>query len=69
MTGGTSQPLDDLAQLPGIFSRIEAALRAQVLAVVRTDPAKKENEWRDVTVTVEGNDLEVHAPAGYYATW
>jgi Mg-chelatase subunit ChlD len=69
MTGGTSQPLDDLAQLPAIFARIEAALRAQVLVFVRTDPAKRENEWRSVNVEVEGKDLEVHAPAGYYATW
>ena len=70
MTGGTSQPLDDLAQLPAIFTRIEAALRAQVLVFIRTDPAKRENEWRNVNVVVEGSDpAQVYAPAGYYATW
>lgn len=69
MTGGTAQPLDDLAQLPAIFARIEAALRAQVLVFIRTDPAKRENEWRNVNVEVSGENLEVHAPAGYYATW
>jgi VWFA-related protein len=68
-TGGTSQTLDRLEQLPGIFSRIEAALRAQVLAFVRTDPAKKANEWRPVQVDVTGPNPEVHAPSGYYATW
>src|SRR3954454_10220303 len=70
MTGGTSQPLDDLAQLPAIFARIESALRAQVLVFIRRDPAKRENEWRNVNVTVEGSDpSQVYAPAGYYATW
>lgn len=69
MTGGTSQMLERLDDLPSIFARIEAALRAQVLAFIRTEPAKKENEWHAVQVEVKGNELQVYAPAGYYASW
>jgi len=69
MTGGTSQMLERLDDLPAIFTRIEAALRAQVLAFIRTEPAKKENEWHAVQVEVKGNGLQVYAPAGYYAGW
>lgn len=68
-TGGTSHLLDDLAELPGVYARIEAALRAQILAFVRTEPATRENEWRRVQVEVKGDGLEVFAPAGYYAGW
>ena len=68
-TGGTSQVLVDLGQLPALYARIEAALRAQFLAFVRTDPATRENEWRAVRVEVKGVDAEVYAPEGYYATW
>jgi len=66
-TGGTSHRLRELAELPNVYARIEAALRAQVLAFVRTDPATRDNEWRSVHVDVR--DLEVYAPEGYYAAW
>lgn len=68
-TGGTYQTLHALAELPALYSRIEAALRAQVLVFVRTDPATRENEWRSVQVQVEGEGLDVFAPEGYYAAW
>jgi VWFA-related protein len=68
-TGGTSEALDDLARLPEVFARISAALRAQLLVFVRTDPATRENEWRRIQVEVVGEDLEVRAPEGYYASW
>lgn len=69
LTGGSSHTLTDLASLPGVYSKIETALRAQLLAFVRTDPATKENEWRSIRVEVDGRDLDVYAPAGYCATW
>jgi Ca-activated chloride channel family protein len=68
-TGGSSQALDNLSDLPTVYARIEAALRNQILAFVRVDPAQKGNEWRAVKVEVQGTDLEVFAPEGYYATW
>jgi VWFA-related protein len=68
-TGGSSQALDDLGELGRVYARIEASLRAQILAFVRTDPGTRENEWRPVTVEVQGGDLEVFAPEGYYAAW
>lgn len=69
-TGGTGQTLQELAELPAIYARIEAALRAQILAFVRTDPAVRENEWRPIRVVVRGGStLTVHAPEGYYAPW
>lgn len=69
LTGGSSHTLTDLASLPGVYAQIETALRAQLLAFVRTDPATKENEWRSIRVEVEGRDLDVYAPEGYCATW
>jgi VWFA-related protein len=69
-TGGTSHTLEHLGDLPGIYSRIEAALRAQILAFIRTDPATRENEWRPIEVEVKGRSGgEVYAPEGYYAQW
>jgi VWFA-related protein len=68
-TGATFHGLTDLGSLPGIYARIEAALRAQVLAFVRTEAGKKENEWRNIEVKVEGEGLDVYAPAGYYVQW
>lgn len=66
-TGATSHTLDTLTQLPAVYARIEAALRAQILAFVRTDPGTRENEWRRIRVEVRGPNLRVHAPDGYYA--
>lgn len=68
-TGGTSHVLEELAALPNAYARIQAALAAQVLAFMRTDPATRENEWRSIRVEVKGDALEVHAPEGYYASW
>ncbi len=68
-TGGTYQTLHELRELRALYARIEAALRAQVLLFVRTDPATKENEWRGVQVQVDGEGLDVFAPEGYYAAW
>ncbi|HKR67052.1 MAG TPA: VWA domain-containing protein, partial [Thermoanaerobaculia bacterium] len=67
--GGTFHPLTDLAQLGAIYTRIETALRAQILAFLRTDPATKENEWRPMRVEVKGAPVEIFAPEGYYARW
>jgi Ca-activated chloride channel family protein len=68
-TGGTSHTLTALPELPTVYAQIEAALRAQILAFVRIDPGTRENEWRSVQVEVGGQDLEAHAPEGYYAPW
>ena len=69
-TGGTSHTLEHLGELPGIYTRIEAALRAQILAFIRTEPATRENEWRPIRVEVKGTrEGEVYAPEGYYAAW
>jgi VWFA-related protein len=65
-TGGTSQTLRALSELPAIYARIGYALRGQILAYVRTDAATKPNDWREVRVTVKG--AEVWAPEGYYAS-
>ena len=69
LTGGTAHRLNALPELPSIYASIEAALRAQILAFIRTDPATRENEWRSVRVSVAGEGLEVYAPEGYYAAW
>jgi len=68
-TGGIAHTLRSLAELPDVYARIENALRAQFLAFVRTDAGTRENEWRGVQVSVEGEGLEVFAPEGYYAPW
>ena len=61
--------MKQLSELPPVYARIEAALRAQLIAYVRTDPATRENEWRPVRIEVTGTSGEVYAPEGYYATW
>lgn len=66
-TGGTGHTLLRLEELPSIYARIEAALRAQLIAFIRTERASRENEWRAIRVEVEGRS--VLAPAGYYAPW
>jgi Ca-activated chloride channel family protein len=68
-TAGTAHTLRSLTELPDVYARIEAALRAQILAFIRTDPGTRENEWRSIQVQVEGAELEVYAPEGYYAAW
>jgi Ca-activated chloride channel family protein len=68
-TGGTYQKLHELAELPGLYARIQAALRSQFLVFVRTEPATRDNEWRPVQITVDGEPVEVYAPEGYYAVW
>lgn len=68
-TGGSSQALDDLSELRPVYARIEAALRAQILAFVRSEPGTRENEWRPIRVTLDGVDASVFAPDGYYAPW
>jgi Ca-activated chloride channel family protein len=68
-TGGTHHVITHLRQLPAVYAQIESALRAQFLAFVRTEPATKENEWREVEVEVTGEALQVFAPEGYYASW
>jgi VWFA-related protein len=68
-TGGTLHALDSLGALPAIYSKIEAALRAQILVFVRTDAATRENDWRSVRVEVAAPDVNVFAPEGYYTSW
>jgi hypothetical protein len=68
-TGATFHVLTELSALPAIYSRIEAALRAQLLAFVRTEAGKKENEWRNIEVKVRGEGLDVFAPEGYFVPW
>lgn len=67
-TGGEMHPLTKLEALPEIYSEIEAGLRAQILAIIRTDGGKHENDWRAIEVDVTGR-RGVRAPAGYYAPW
>jgi VWFA-related protein len=67
-TGGTAHVLQDLTELPSLYAAIESALRHQLLAFIRTDPATRENEWRAVKVEVRGA-AKVYAPEGYYAGW
>ena len=69
MTGGTSHPLGDLGELPGVYADIEAALRAQVLAFIRTEAGTHDHEWRPIRVKVDGTPASVFAPEGYYAPW
>jgi VWFA-related protein len=68
-TGGTAHTLQALSELPAAYARIETALRSQLLAFIRTDPATKENEWRPIHVEVRGANVDVFAPEGYYASW
>ncbi|HET7436193.1 MAG TPA: VWA domain-containing protein [Thermoanaerobaculia bacterium] len=68
-TGGSLHIISTLRELPAVYAEIEAALRAQLLAFIRTDPATRENDWRSVTVTIDGGKTKVFAPEGYYAGW
>jgi VWFA-related protein len=68
-TGGNTHSLRNLKELPEVYEKIEAALRAQSLVLIRTDPGKSENDWRTIDVDVAGRNREVRAPAGYYAPW
>jgi len=66
-TGGRMHRLQTLEALPEVYREIEADLRAQMLAVIRTDAGKHENDWRAIEVAVPGR--RVKAPGGYYAPW
>lgn len=68
-TGGSAHLLDHLRDLSQVYADIADGLRAQILAFIRADAGRRENEWREVKVQVEPGDLSVHAPAGYYAPW
>jgi Ca-activated chloride channel homolog len=68
-TGGLVHHLKNLAELPAVYQKIEAALRAQSLVVIRTAPGRGENDWRAIDVEVGGAKRDVRAPAGYYAPW
>ena len=65
-TGGTAHTLAALSDLPEVYARIDAALRAQILAFIRTEGAKRELEWRRIEVRVSGTDVDLRAPEGYY---
>lgn len=67
-TGGRLHMLETLDELPKVYAEIAADLRAQLLAVIRTDPGKHENDWRSIDVDVAGR-RGVRAPEGYYAPW
>jgi VWFA-related protein len=67
-TGGRVHRLMKLEDLPAVYRAIETDLRAQVLAVVRTDRGRHENDWRAIEVELAGRK-GVRAPAGYYAPW
>jgi VWFA-related protein len=66
-TGGSTQELHRLEELPAFYERIEAALRAQMLVFVRIDPGTRDNEWREIRVDVTRGKFDVRAPEGYYA--
>jgi VWFA-related protein len=66
-TGGSAYRLDRLEMLPQLYQRIETALDAQHLLLVRTEPATSEDEWRNIRVEAAERGIKVHAPDGYYA--
>jgi hypothetical protein len=68
-TGGTAHRLDRLTALPQIYETIGEMLRSQYLLVVRTDPGKSPDDWRNIRVELASRGGRVHAPAGYYAPW
>ena len=68
-TGGLMHRLDELKDLPAVYEKIDAALRAQTLVVIRTDPGRSESDWRRIDVEVAGRNRDVRAPEGYYAPW
>lgn len=68
-TGGMTHHLESLAELPKTYEHIAATLRAQSLVVIRTDPGRNENDWRNIEVDVIGRKRDVRAPSGYYAPW
>ena len=66
-SGGRLHEMTSLGQLPRIYASIADALRAQVIVAIRTEPARKENDWREIDVDVKKRGIDVRAPAGYYA--
>jgi hypothetical protein len=68
-TGGSSHRLRRIDELPAVYEQIGAALQAQFLLFVRTEPGKSGNEWRNIRVEMASRGITVHAPEGYYAPW
>jgi VWFA-related protein len=66
-TGGELHMLQKLDDLNSVYESIAATLAAQQLALLRVDPAVRENEWRPIEVTASSRGLRVVAPEGYYA--
>ncbi len=66
-SGGRLHELSSLDRLDAIYKRIAEALDAQMLVTIRTEPGTSDNEWRPVNVTAVARNIEVRAPAGYYA--
>lgn len=57
----------ELAELPNVYARIEPHSARRCSRSCAPILPTRENEWRGVRVGVR--DLEVYAPAGYYAVW
>src|SRR5206468_9255958 len=66
-SGGQLHEVKKLEHLGAVYSLIAEALRAQMLITIRTEPGTSDNEWRAVSVTAAARNLDVRAPAGYYA--
>jgi Ca-activated chloride channel family protein len=65
-TGGDFYAMKRLDALPQIYDEIAAALRAQFVVGIRSNPGG-ENEWRPLKIEVRRPGVRVHAPSGYYA--
>ncbi len=65
VTGGRAFFIDDLAELAGIYDRIQQELRSQYLLVYQSTSDKDEAEFRRIEVKVE-DGAEVRTVAGYY---
>jgi Ca-activated chloride channel homolog len=66
-SGGQMHEVKALNRLDDVYGLIAEALRAQMLITIRTAPGTSDNEWRPVTVSAAARNLDVRAPAGYYA--
>jgi Ca-activated chloride channel family protein len=67
-TGGAALFLSDLESLPQIYAGILDELRARYLLAYQPATAAEpgRGEFREITVEVEGQGLEVRARKGYY---